>query len=77
MPQHFAIVLDNQIRSWPQIEYQKYPDGIDPTNGGAEITGMANLTEAKRMLLVLDHGELLGVGEREAIAAAAPEAIAA
>src|SRR5205085_1671367 len=45
-PQHFAIVLDNQIRSWPQIEYQKYPDGIDPTNGGAEITGMAGPSEA-------------------------------
>jgi purine-binding chemotaxis protein CheW len=43
----------------------------------ALISRVANLTEAKRMLLVLDHGELLGVGEREAIAAAAPEAIAA
>jgi SecD/SecF fusion protein len=58
VPQHFAIVLDNQIRSWPQIEYQKYPDGIDPTNGGAEITGMANLTEAKNLALVLQTGAL-------------------
>jgi SecD/SecF fusion protein len=57
-PQHFAIVLDNQIRSWPQIEYQKYPDGIDPTNGGAQITGMANLTEAKNLALVLQTGAL-------------------
>src|SRR5437762_7688653 len=57
-PQHFAIVLDNQIRSWPQIEYQKYPDGIDPSNGGAEITGMANLTEAKNLALVLQTGAL-------------------
>ena len=58
VPQHFAIVLDNQIRSWPQIEYQKYPDGIDPTNGGAEITGMGNLTEAKNLALVLQTGAL-------------------
>src|SRR5204863_313838 len=52
------IVLDNQIRSWPQIEYQKYPDGIDPTNGGAEITGMAGLSEAKNLALVLQTGAL-------------------
>jgi SecD/SecF fusion protein len=58
VPQHFAIVLDNQIRSWPQIEYQKYPDGIDPSNGGAEITGLANLTEAKNLALVLQTGAL-------------------
>jgi SecD/SecF fusion protein len=58
VPQHFAIVLDNQIRSWPQIEYQKYPDGIDPTNGGAEITGMAGLSEAKNLALVLQTGAL-------------------
>src|SRR5205085_7956063 len=58
VPQHFAIVLDNQIRSWPQIEYQKYPDGIDPTNGGAQITGMASLGEAKNLALVLQTGAL-------------------
>ena len=57
-PQHFAIVLDNQLRSWPQIEYQKYPDGIDPSNGGAEITGMGSLTEAKNLALVLQTGAL-------------------
>jgi SecD/SecF fusion protein len=58
VPQHFAIVLDNRIRSWPQIEYQKYPDGIDPSNGGAQITGMANLREAKDIALVLRSGAL-------------------
>ena len=57
-PQHFAIVLDNEIRSWPQIEYQKYPDGIDPSNGGAEITGLASLSEAKNLALVLQTGAL-------------------
>ncbi len=56
--QHFAIVLDDQVRSWPQIDYKLYPDGIDPTNGGAQITGMANLTEAKNLALVLQTGAL-------------------
>ncbi|HLM34793.1 MAG TPA: protein translocase subunit SecD [Gaiellaceae bacterium] len=57
-PQHFAIVLDNEIRSFPQIEYDKYPDGIDPTGGGAQITGMKNLDEAKKLALVLQTGAL-------------------
>jgi SecD/SecF fusion protein len=57
-PQHFAIVLDNEIRSFPQIEYEKYPDGIDPTGGGAQITGMKNLGEAKNLALVLQTGAL-------------------
>jgi purine-binding chemotaxis protein CheW len=43
----------------------------------ALISRVANLTEAGRMLLVLDHAELLGAGERDAIASAAPEALAA
>jgi SecD/SecF fusion protein len=56
--QHFAIVLDNEIRSFPTIDHNKYPDGIDPTNGGAEITGMASLGEAKKLALVLQTGAL-------------------
>lgn len=56
--QHFAIVLDNEIRSWPQINYDELPNGIDPTGSGAQITGMANLTEAKNLALVLQTGAL-------------------
>ena len=59
-PQHFAIVLDDEIRSFPQIDYKQYPDGIDPTGGGAQITGLANLGEAKRLALVLQTGALPG-----------------
>ena len=33
--QSFAIVLDNQIYSFPTIDYTQYADGIDPTGGGA------------------------------------------
>ncbi len=57
-PQHFAIVLDNEIRSFPQIDYSLYPDGIDPRGGGAQITGLASLKEAKNLALVLQTGAL-------------------
>ncbi len=58
--QHFAIVLDNEIRSWPQIDYKdsSLSDGIDPAGNGAQITGMANLNEAKNLALVLQTGAL-------------------
>ena len=57
-PQHFAIVLDNEIRSWPQIDYKQFPQGIDPTGNGAEITGLQSLGEAKNLALVLQTGAL-------------------
>ncbi len=56
--QHFAIVLDNEIRSWPQIDYTQYPNGIDPTGTGAQITGMSSLKEAQNLALVLQTGAL-------------------
>ncbi len=57
-PQHFAIVLDNEIRSWPQIDYNQNPQGIDPTGSGAQITGLQSLKEAKDLALVLQTGAL-------------------
>jgi SecD/SecF fusion protein len=57
-PQHFAIVLDNELRSWPQIDYNDLPNGINPTGTGAQITGMASLQEAKNLALVLQTGAL-------------------
>jgi len=56
--QHFAIVLDNEIRSWPQIRYDELPNGIDPTGTGAQITGLASLKEAQNLALVLQTGAL-------------------
>ena len=57
-PQHFAIVLDGAIRSWPQIDYKQNPQGIDPTGSGAQITGLANFKEAQNLALVLQTGAL-------------------
>ncbi|HSP72797.1 MAG TPA: hypothetical protein VLN26_10535, partial [Gaiellaceae bacterium] len=51
-PQHFAIVLDNEIRSWPQIDYTQLPNGIDPTGSGAQITGLSSIGEARDIALV-------------------------
>ncbi len=38
--QHFAIVLDREIKSWPTIDFQEYPGGISGSNG-AQISGLA------------------------------------
>jgi SecD/SecF fusion protein len=54
--QHFAIVLDDEIRSWPQIDYQQNPDGIAGTR--AQITGLDSTSEAKDLALVLQTGAL-------------------
>jgi SecD/SecF fusion protein len=58
-PQHFAIVLDGEIKSFPQIDYtdSSLSDGIDPVNG-AQITGISNLSEAKNLAIVLQSGAL-------------------
>jgi SecD/SecF fusion protein len=56
-PQHFAIVLDREMRSWPQIDPQDrtLSDGI---SGGAQITNIGSLGEAKDLALVLQTGAL-------------------
>jgi SecD/SecF fusion protein len=56
--QHFAIVLDNEIKSWPSINYKDLPNGIDPTGSGAQITGLQSFNEAKNLALVLQTGAL-------------------
>ena len=40
--QHFAIVLDREIKSWPSIDWEEYPNGISGSNG-AQITGIGDL----------------------------------
>jgi SecD/SecF fusion protein len=56
--QHLAIVLDDELRSFPSIDYQQYPDGIDPSGGGAQITGLFSKDDAKNLALVLQTGAL-------------------
>lgn len=55
--QHFAIVLDREMKSWPSIDFEQYPGGISGSNG-AQITGLASVQEAKELALVLQTGAL-------------------
>ncbi len=56
--QSFAIVLDDEIRSFPIIDFTdpQLSDGI--AGGSAEITGLDGLDEAKDLALVLQTGAL-------------------
>jgi SecD/SecF fusion protein len=71
-PQHFAIVLDREIKSFPQIDYNDstLSDGIG--GGNARITGLASAKEAKDLALVLQTGALpvsFGIAERTDVSA--------
>ncbi|MGN6797571.1 MAG: protein translocase subunit SecD, partial [Gaiellaceae bacterium] len=57
----FAIVLDNEIRSYPAIDPTVNPQGIDPTGTGAQITfgNQSNAqSESKQLAVVLQTGAL-------------------
>ena len=54
--QHFAIVLDGEIASFPYIDFNQNPNGI--AGGSAQITGLQSIGEAKRIALVLQTGAL-------------------
>jgi SecD/SecF fusion protein len=55
--QHFAIVLDAEVKSTPYIDFRQNPNGIAGGNG-AQITGIGSLREAKDLALVLQTGAL-------------------
>jgi SecD/SecF fusion protein len=55
--QHFAIALDNELISVPQIDYKQYPDGIDPS-GGSRISGGFDIGSAQRLANLLKSGAL-------------------
>ncbi len=54
--QHFAIVLDREIESYPYIDFNQNPNGI--SGGSAEISNVGSIGEAKRVALVLQTGAL-------------------
>src|SRR5262245_46267586 len=55
--QSFGIVLDNELKSFPTIDFTQYPNGIGGGNG-AQITGLNSLKEAQDLALVLQTGAL-------------------
>ena len=58
--QHFAIVLDSQLITFPRIDYtdSSLSGGIDPSINGALIEGIDSIGEAKDIALVLQTGAL-------------------
>jgi SecD/SecF fusion protein len=57
LTQHFAVALDNQLITVPQIDYKTYPDGINGDNG-ADITGGFTISSAEDLANELRLGAL-------------------
>jgi SecD/SecF fusion protein len=56
--QHFAIVLDREIRSYPSIDFNDPQLAGGISGGGARITGIRDLDEANDLAVVLQTGAL-------------------
>jgi SecD/SecF fusion protein len=57
-PQHFAIVLDREIKTFPQIDFTDSSLSGGIGGGRAQIQGLDSLQEAKDIALVLQTGAL-------------------
>jgi SecD/SecF fusion protein len=57
-PQHFAIVLDREIKTFPQIDYTEASLSGGIGGGRAQIQGLESFDEAKEIALVLQTGAL-------------------
>jgi SecD/SecF fusion protein len=55
--QHFAVALDNQLVTVPQIDFKTYPFGI-PASQGADITGGFTIQSAQDLATELRLGAL-------------------
>ncbi len=55
--QHFAVGLDGKLVTTPSIDYTKYPEGIDSTNG-SEISGGFTIGSAQELAEELQSGAL-------------------
>jgi SecD/SecF fusion protein len=57
-PQHFAIVLDREIKTFPQIDYTDDSLAGGISGGRAQITGLESIDEANDIAIVLQTGAL-------------------
>jgi SecD/SecF fusion protein len=57
-PQHFAIVLDREIRTFPQIDYTDSSLAGGIGGGRAQIQGLESFDEAEDIAIVLQTGAL-------------------
>ena len=58
VPQHFAIVLDREIKTFPQIDFTDSSLSGGIGGGRAQIQGLESFQEAKEIALVLQTGAL-------------------
>jgi SecD/SecF fusion protein len=76
--QHFAVALDNQLVTVPQINYRQYPDGIIG-GGGADITGGFTSQSASDLATQLRLGalpiKLVRISEEEVSATLGQQAL--
>jgi SecD/SecF fusion protein len=55
---HFAVVLDNEVKTRPIINFAENPDGIDGRTGAQISGGFTNVQEAQDLATVLQIGAL-------------------
>jgi SecD/SecF fusion protein len=55
---HFAVVLDNEVRTRPIINFQENPDGIDGRTGAQISGGFNSIGEAQELATTLQIGAL-------------------
>ncbi len=55
---HFAVVLDNEVKTRPIINYAENPDGIDGRTGAQISGGFKSITEAQELATILQIGAL-------------------
>jgi SecD/SecF fusion protein len=55
---HFAVVLDNEVKTRPIINFAQNPDGIDGRTGAQISGGFTSPTEAQDLATVLQIGAL-------------------
>ena len=55
---HFAVVLDNEVKTRPIINFAENPDGIDGRNGAQISGGFSTSSEAQELATTLQIGAL-------------------
>ncbi len=55
---HFAVVLDNEVKSRPIIDFSQNPDGIDGRQGAQISGGFTDPSEAQDLATILQIGAL-------------------
>ncbi len=55
---HFAVVLDNEVKTRPIINYAQNPDGIDGRQGAQISGGFTSISDAQELASFLQRGAL-------------------